>query len=530
MLQIQKLSVVNRSGQSISIIGLWDAGSTICLITFRLANKLQLHGDKVRLEILTVGGQSKQVDSQRYTVFIRDKVGKLVDIEVLGIDQISTDIELVDISGIMHQFEKSEAKNVTRPASGNIDMLIGFQYAAYHPLCLEAVEHLLLMENRFGILIAGSHPNLKEKTRKLVKHATVLHVTDPSEFFSMESLGISCTPACGSCKCGNCHPGAKNMTLLEERELDLIKKGLSFNSNLGRWVAKYPWIKEPSTLPENRYIAYATLKSTEKRLKKKPLHAETYKRQMDDMLDRRAARMVSEEELVEYSGPKFYISHHDVLKPESQSTAMRIVFNSSARVNRISLNECLAKGPSLLNNMLGILLRFRQERFAFIGDISKMFHSISIPLEDQMMHLFLWRNLQPELKPITYAMTAVNMGDRPASAIAQTALRETALEAKEEFPDASNIIIRNSYMDDIPGSIETEEAGQMIMSDTTSILKKKGFTIKGWTFSGQKKHSESTQDQRAVQTLLNKPTDDKIGKVLGMGWDTENDVVRFTMR
>ena len=134
MLQIQKLSVVNRSGQSVSIIGLWDAGSTICLITFRLAKKLQLHGDKVRLEIVTVGGESKQVDSQRYTVFIRDKVGKLVDIEVLGIDQISTDIELVDISGIMHQFEKSEAKNVTRPASGNIDMLIGFQYAAYHPL------------------------------------------------------------------------------------------------------------------------------------------------------------------------------------------------------------------------------------------------------------------------------------------------------------------------------------------------------------------------------------------------------------
>ena len=131
---------------------------------------------------------------------------------------------------------------------------------------------------------------------------------------------------------------------------------------------------------------------------------------------------------------------------------MRIIFNSSAKVNGASLNDCLAKGPSLLNNIMGILLRFRQEKFTFIGDISKMFHSIMIPLEDQMMHLFLWRNLQTDQRPRIYAMTAVNMGDRPASAIAQTALRETAAEASEEFPKASDTIVRNSYMDDVPGS------------------------------------------------------------------------------
>jgi len=34
-----------------------------------------------------------------------------------------------------------------------------------------------------------------------------------------------------------------------------------------------------------------------------------------------------------------------------------------------------------------------------------------------------------EEKPATFAMTAVNMGDRPAAAIAQTALRMTAEEA-----------------------------------------------------------------------------------------------------
>ena len=99
--------------------------------------------------------------------------------------------------------------------------------------------------------------------------------------------------------------------------------------------------------------------------------------------------------------------------------SMRVVFNSSARAKGgMSLNDCLAKGPCLLNELLGILLRFRQERFAFIGDISKMFHSIEIPLHDQMTHLFLWRDMQLNKSLETFAMTALNMGDRPASAIA----------------------------------------------------------------------------------------------------------------
>ena len=426
------------------------------------------------------------------------------------------------------QFTSHDAHSIQRPASGKIDILIGFQYAAYHPVCLESVGHLLLLKNRFGVIIAGSHPNMKERTKKIVQHATILFTSNKAdEFFSIESLGVSCTPACGGCRCGQCHPGAKNMSLLDEKELMLIKNGLSFDVQQRCWVAKYPWIKDPSSFPENRYVAFATLKSTENTLMKNLLHADTYKRQIEDMLNREVARKVSEDELKEYSGPKFFISHHDVLRPGSNSTAMRIVFDSSAKVNGISLNSCLAKGPSLLNNLLGILFRFREERFAFIGDISKMFHSIKIPLEDQMMHLFLWRDLNTEQKPSTYAMTAVNMGDRPAAAIAQTALRETAIEAQEKFPASSKIIIKNSYMDDIPASVKDGVTGNKSMKEIESILASRGFKIKGWTFSGQPNSSKTSLDQKAVQKLLNKLNEPDIDKVLGMTWDAENDKVRF---
>ena len=531
LLQIQELQVMNKKGQHESVVGLWDAGSTLCFITFKVARKLQLQGDPIALDIITVGGNCRKVNSQKYTIWISDGKGSRVAMEVLGIDQISTEIERIDVSKLMKGFKSPEASQFSRPMEGNIDLLIGYQYAAYHPVPIESVGHLLLMKNMCGVILAGSHPDCEEMTKKIVKHATVLHSTVTAEdFYNIESLGVSCTPSCGSCKCGHCHPGGKNMTLLEERELEMIENGLQFDESTGRWLAKYPWLVDPNVLPRNRHVAFATLKSTEKRLSRNPLYCETYRGQIDDMLERKVARHVSKEELKEYTGPKFYISHHDVLKPDSSSTPLRIVFNSSAKIKGMSLNGCLAKGPSLLNNIFGILLRFRQEQLAFIGDISKMFHSIDIPIEDQMTHLFLWRNLQSEKEPDTYAMTVVNMGDRPAAAIAQTALRKTAEESSERFPEASKIILRNSYMDDIPGSVKSDGEGTKIMSEATEILGEKGFKIKGWMFSGQKKSVDVSKDQKAVQVLLNKAADDDIDKVLGMEWDTEADVIKFESR
>ena len=120
------------------------------------------------------------------------------------------------------------------------------------------------------------------------------------------------------------------MTIVEEKEYEMIKSGLSFNQATDKWLANYPWIVNPKCLPNNRHFAYATLMSTEKRLGKNQLYAETYQNQIYDMLKRKVARPVSEQELRDYVGPKFYISHHDVL-------------------NHQSVNDCLAKGPCLLN-------------------------------------------------------------------------------------------------------------------------------------------------------------------------------------
>ena len=69
------------------------------------------------------------------------------------------------------------------------------------------------------------------------------------------------------------------MSIQEEEELRQIEENISFDKEVGRWTAKYPWIKDPKLLSDNRMVAMATLRSTENRLMRNPENAELYKRQ-----------------------------------------------------------------------------------------------------------------------------------------------------------------------------------------------------------------------------------------------------------
>ena len=68
-------------------------------------------------------------------------------------------------------------------------------------------------------------------------------------------------------------------------------------------------------------------------------------------------------------GPVHYISHHPVLRPESTSTPVRIVFNLSATYQGHKLNDYWQKSPDLLNGLFGVILRFRENKVALTVDI-----------------------------------------------------------------------------------------------------------------------------------------------------------------
>ena len=66
--------------------------------------------------------------------------------------------------------------------------------------------------------------------------------------------------------------------------------------------------------------------------------------------------------------------HHAVVRSSASTTKLRAVFNASASIkNKRSLNDHLDSGPSLLPDLTGLLLRFREFKYAFQADIKKAF-------------------------------------------------------------------------------------------------------------------------------------------------------------
>ena len=241
------------------------------------------------------------------------------------------------------------------------------------------------------------------------------------------------------------------------------------------------------------------------------------------MSEMKFSRKLTKREEREYSGPVHYISHHEVLRPESKSTPVRIVFNASAMFKGHQLNDYWLKGPDLLNDLFGVVLRFRENQVAFIGDISKMYHRILIPEMDQHVHRFLWRNLQTDREPDVYVKTVLTFGDKPAPAMAQIALKRTAEDAKEDFTTAAQAIKDNTYMDDICDSVKTKEEALLLTKDIDSVLETGGFKVKGWVSNDTLTPEIPKEEPKETMFLQG----ESMEKVLGVVWDSRTDTLTF---
>lgn len=165
-------------------------------------------------------------------------------------------------------------------------------------------------------------------------------------------------------------------------------------------------------------------------------------------------------EMNKYQGPVHYLPHHELLKTDSKSTPIRIVFHSSASYMGHVLNDYYAKGPDMFCDLFGILLRFSQNPVAIVGDIGQIYKSVLISEVDKMTHRFLWLDMNTDKKLNHYCIQTVTFGDRPSGVIAMTALHKT----EEMYKDKS--FINNSYVDDILHSCEsTPEALEKITTE-----------------------------------------------------------------
>ena len=108
---------------------------------------------------------------------------------------------------------------------------------------------------------------------------------------------------------------------------------------------------------------------------------EKYKATMTDYIEKGHAERILEEELEVNDRPVWYLPHHPVthpLKPDK----VRVVYDCAAKYGGTSLNQQLLPGPDQMNQLVGVLSRFRQESVGMVADIEGMFHQVLVEPKD----------------------------------------------------------------------------------------------------------------------------------------------------
>ena len=119
---------------------LWDNGASLCFLTNEKAREERLKGTRIDLSIVKVGGANEKLPTYKYKLPLIDEQGQEVLFNVYGIGKITSDIQAVNLDGVTNLLNVSR-EEITRPI-GSVDVLIGYEYAGFHPEKEQSSGHL----------------------------------------------------------------------------------------------------------------------------------------------------------------------------------------------------------------------------------------------------------------------------------------------------------------------------------------------------------------------------------------------------
>ncbi|XP_043867339.1 uncharacterized protein LOC122757838 [Drosophila mojavensis] len=194
----------------------------------------------------------------------------------------------------------------------------------------------------------------------------------------------------------------------------------------------------------SRKQAMARLMQMEKKFKKHPQLFTEYKDFMEQYLK------LGHMEPVDTIGKgKYYMPHQAVIRPNSLTTKLRVVFDASAKTtNGLSLNDVMLVGPKIQKDIFDILIKWRQWKYVMTADIEKMYRQIKVAKADQEYQYILWRD-DPKMPIKEYKLTTVTYGTSAAPFLAVRCLQELANQHCQGNNQLMRTIKEDFYMDDL---------------------------------------------------------------------------------
>ncbi|XP_048576192.1 uncharacterized protein LOC116619385 [Nematostella vectensis] len=519
-LQLVPVLAWGPKGQ-VKTVAVLDAGSDSTLIRKDLAEQLELKGETHQLQLNTVKSDTRSCNMQRVGFRLSsDDHPEKIDVEgAWVVHKLNISKHKVSGKEAAKRWNHLEGVNLQTLEAGDVTLLIGSDMA-------HLLVHLDVRQGRpgepiavqtplgwtlFGRLGRAVQPNLMHvhSNLTLLKVGELLN-EQVQRFWETDSYGVSRTER-------PIGPSAEDRRALETLDSTVRKMG-------GHYETGLLWKDEAVVLPSNRRMAMYRLNSTEQKLKKDPELASMYRSVLNEYQSKGHCRKLSEVKAA-IEGPRtWYLPHHGVQNP-NKPEKLRVVFHPAAKYNNVSLNDCLLTGPDLLNDLVGVLIRFRCNKVGIMGDIEKMFHQVKVREADQDSLRFLWRNLEERILEV-YRMAVHVFGaiDSPCSAC--YALRKTAEDQAGLFPDdVLDTIKRNFYMDDVLTSRPSEDEAAAVANQLIEAVAAGGFRLTKWVSNSRNVLRSLPSDEVScdavnldLQTLPQE-------KALGVKWCLEQDTL-----
>lgn len=319
-----------------------------------------------------------------------------------------------------------------------------------------------------------------------------------------------------------------SMSVEDKRAMEIMESSIVHEN--GHYKIGLPWRDENTFLPNNRALAHARLQQLKRKLSRDSTLHQKYTETVNVYIAKGYAKEVNHMDTD--SKRTWYLPHHPVINVNKPGK-LRVVFDCAAKYEGISLNSRLLQGPDLMNSLVGVVIRFRQEQVALAADIEAMFHQVRVQEKDcDVLRFLWWPNGDLNQQPRSYSMQVHLFGATSSPSCAAYALKRTADDHADLFePDVVSTVHRNFYVDDCLKSVPSEKGAVKLALDLQSLLKMGGFRLTKWLSNSRTVLNSIPESERAPSIVSLNPCDAlPSDRALGINWDVNEDKIKFKVK
>jgi hypothetical protein len=484
-----------------SIRMLIDTGSQVSIMTERCAKRLGLRINVYSGGLKGVGQNPVNIIGEvKCCLRPARKSGPQIKSRALVISNISGEMPAsrlhVDLASI--GVSRDELADEGFDVPGEIDFLLG---ATLLPSILDGGRatnfnsvnsHISILSTIFGLVLIGDIPNTQSTSLQLSLDDSI------KRFWAIEE------------------PPSQHMPNPDDVKCEEIFVNKHYRQSDGRYVVPLTLITEKFDLSDSYNLAFHRLQNLERKLSRSPAIYNDYKSFMNEYESLGHMERINMER-----NPSLFcfIPHHCVLKPNSVSTKLRVVFDASAKNGQgKSLNQCLLPGPKLQNDLAILLIKFRVFPYVFTADICKMYRQILVIPEHRKYQHILWRS-SPEHPVCNYELKTVTYGLSCAPFQAIRTLHQLAKDEGPTYPRASQVLLKDIYVDDVLTGAYSKDDAVALRVELVNLLNAGKFSLSKWASNDPDIIPEIPNDKSTEELLFEK---DAIN-VLGLKWSPKSD-------